>query len=523
MDHPGDHSPLWAGQERFRGAFLHSGIGMALVAPDGEFLDVNPALCRFLGYPESELLALDFQSITHPDDLHADLRHVREMLEGVAETYSMEKRYRRKDGRYVWCLLTVSLTRDPAGAPLFFISQVQDISGRKEAEERLRREADELARARDAAEAADRAKSEFLAMMSHEIRTPMNAVLGFSSLLKNTPLDGSQASHVDMIESSGERLLELINDILDLSKIEAGAVQVNLMPFDVRACIDEAFHVLHPAAQRRNLAYHCHIAEGVPASVVGDRLRTAQVLINLLGNAVKFTERGSVGLTADAARDERGRCLLRFLVEDTGPGIPPDALQRVFEPFFQSHSSATRRQGGCGLGLAISQKLVALLNGELHAENRPEGGCRFSVILPVIESGSPAPSRPAPRTGALNARILVVEDNEPNRRLCELQLRQIGCQVDHAPDGRSAVEKVLGGEIFDAVLMDMQLPEMDGCSATRAIRAAEPAGRRVPIIALTANAMPEDREQCLAAGMDDYLSKPIRVPVLAEVLRRWVG
>ncbi len=522
MVHDDGQSPLWAGQERFRGAFVHSGIGMALVSPEGEFLDVNPALCRFLGYSESELLALNFQSITHPEDLRADLQHVREMLDGEIETYSMEKRYRRKDGQFIWFQLTVSLTRDAAGVPLFFISQVQDISGRKEAEERLRREADELARARDAAEAADRAKSEFLAMMSHEIRTPMNAVLGFSSLLRNTPLDDSQASHVEMIESSGERLLDLINDILDLSKIEAGAVQVNLMPFDLRACIDEAFNVLQPAAQRRGLDYHCRIADSVPAAVVGDRLRLAQVLINLLGNAVKFTQHGSVRLSADAARDEHGRLLLRLSVEDTGPGIPPEALQRVFDPFFQSNSAPTRRQGGSGLGLTISQKLVALLQGRLHAENRSEGGCLFSVILPVIESAAPSDSHPAPRAGALNARILIVEDNEPNRRLCELQLQQIGCLVDHAPDGRAAVEKVLGGERYDAVLMDMQLPEMDGCDATRAIRAREPAGRRIPIIALTANAMPEDREQCLAAGMDDYLSKPIRVPVLAETLRRWI-
>jgi PAS domain S-box-containing protein len=627
---------LWRGQERFRGAFLHSGIGIALVSTEGKFLDVNPAFCRYVGYSEKELCAKDFQVLTHPDDLEGDLDQVTRMLAGEIETYSMEKRYRHKDGHLLWAFLSVSLVRDDEGHPVHFISQIQDVTERHRANEELRisRERLRLAtsaggigtwdydipsgtlewndaayaiygvdpgsfqpdrssalrfmhpedvestvsslreclldgskecrsefrivrpdgeirylriggeilrdsegrperfvgviidltpekRALDAARAADQAKSDFLAMMSHEIRTPMNGMLGFAALLRSAGLDELQRSYLDTIDASGQRLLEVIDDILDLSRIEAGSLPIEYAGFEVRACVRDVFELLRPSALKKELQYEMSIAPDVPLGMLSDRGRLAQILTNLLGNALKFTDHGFVRLDVSCDRADAGDYIWHFRVRDCGPGVPSEMLHRIFDPFFQASPSRLLRNNGSGLGLGISRHIAELLGGGIAVRNLEGGGAEFCATIRA-ESAEVAHIDPSGIAASLPAcAVLVAEDNDVNRRLCGLQLRRLGCEPEFACTGKEAVEMARRGK-FRAILMDVQLPELDGIDAARAIREEENNGHRVPIIAMTANAMPQDRAKCLQAGMDDYLSKPVRIEALGATLAKWL-
>lgn len=359
---------------------MHSGIGMTLVSLEGQFLDVNPTLCKFLGYSETELLEYDFQALTHPDDLRRDVENLKSLLAGEIETYSLEKRYRHKAGYYLWGMLTVSLVNGEDGRPMFFLSQIQDVTEARE-------HAEMLARARDAAERADQAKSRFLAMMSHEIRTPMNAVLGFTSLLRSTPLNDEQKDFLEIIESSGERLLGLINDVLDFSKIESGTITVKPAPMDVRDCVSEVFRLLKPTVSAKGLQYDLVVHREVPVGILSDRSRLTQILINILGNAVKFTDAGTVTFRVEAVPWEGRNWQWKFRVTDSGPGIASGMEEKIFQIFVQGDDGLARSHGGSGLGLAISQRLAALLDGEIKVGNVPGGGAEFCVCLiaPAIE------------------------------------------------------------------------------------------------------------------------------------------
>jgi len=356
-------------------------------------------------------------------------------------------------------------------------------------------------------------------------------VLGFVSMLKNTPLDSEQISYIETMESSGQGLLTLVNDILDLSKIESREIHVESSTFELRPFVRKIHQQLEAQAYNKELHYDFVVDYSVPKSIHSDPIRLGQILTNLLGNAVKFTEYGRVELCVSA----RPMGLYQknwewsFTVRDTGPGIPPEALPKLFQLFYQVDSSATRRHGGTGLGLAISQRLAKLLGGEIRVESLPEKGSEFTLVLlaprgqqvaALANLAPPKPIESSPQK-VLGKRILVVEDNPVNRKLCALQLKRLGCEAEFAETGFQAVEKVRIGQ-FDAVLMDMQLPDLDGCGATREIRREEKTGERLSIIALTANAMPEDRKKCLDAGMDDFLSKPLQYETLATTLSKWV-
>lgn len=392
----------------------------------------------------------------------------------------------------------------------------QDIARRTELEA-------ELIAARASAEAAASAKSSFLANMSHEIRTPMNGVLGFADLLLEADLPLDQHRHVQLIADSGRAMMRLLNDILDLSKIEAGQMQVVPEPVELRHALRNCFKLIRPAAEQKQLELCFDIAPELPAFVQLDGLRLRQIVLNLLGNAVKFTERGSVRFRARP--DPADPAMLDILVQDTGVGIARERLPAIFEEFVQAEQSTARRFGGTGLGLAISRQLAELMGGSLAVDSAPGNGTSFTLRLPLVAAA--APDRVVRASGAKLAparplHLLLAEDHDVNQELMKAMLGQLGHRVTIANDGSEALAAVLraraAGTPFDLVLMDMQMPVMDGVQSARAIRTA---GETLPILALTANAYADDVAACLAAGMQAHLAKPVQLADLASAIARW--
>jgi signal transduction histidine kinase/CheY-like chemotaxis protein len=444
----------------------------------------------------------------------------RRCLDGAIEVNEADL-FVRADGSHQWLSWRLQPWHTASGAIGGIVMFTEDITRRKQLEQ-------SLAQARDQALESSRMKSAFLANMSHEIRTPMNGVLGMADLLMDSELSEEQRQMGRVIQNSARSLLTIIDDILDFSKIEAGKLAVEEHEFDLAEQVDQALALLAPRAQARNLYLNSEFPAPLPPRLIGDPTRLQQVLVNLLGNAIKFTEKGGVVLALrPRPASGPGRYAFRIEVRDTGIGISAEQRARLFQPFTQADDSMTRRYGGTGLGLAISRQLLELMNGRIGMESDAGRGSLFWFELDLPEATRPAtPVAAAGATGTASrpaqARLLVAEDNEANQLVIGLMLDKLGLDYDIVGDGLEVLEYLSRGT-YAAVLMDCQMPGLDGYDATRRIRAGGAGAdrRQIPIFALTAHAMARDKEKCLEAGMDDYLPKPVRLEALQKVLARF--
>ena len=497
--------------------FEYNGTGNLIVSAERIILKVNRQLCELYGYDESELLGQSVR-ILHLDQAHYEAWAPNFIKARDGKTHlQADYPLKRKDGGLVWSFLTGVRLQMPDGTT-GVVWSIIDITDRKQAEQAL-------VAARDAAESASRAKSEFLANMSHEIRTPMNGVIGMSHLLRTTELTPEQEQYLDSIESSSNSLITLISDILDLSRIEAGKMVLEQTDFSLRRCIEDLlgsqlFHI-----RQKNFTVRTDIADTIPALLRGDQLRTRQILLNLLGNAIKFTEQGFIAISARLVSRNGSRALVQLCIADTGIGMAPELLERIFAPFEQADNSTTRRYGGSGLGLAICRRLADLMGGRIWAESREGVGSTFHIELPfeIPEQQEPQQRNAAtahdPQQEDRTLSILLAEDNPVNAQFIVKVLGRMGHTVTAVENGRQALD-LLSRQPYDCILMDIQMPVMGGDQATRIIRQQEEeTGGHIPIIALTAHAMHDEREQLLRQGFDAHVAKPVDVALLLAELR----
>lgn len=455
-----------------------------------------------------------WRSMLHPEDRDRIERELEVHL-GKADRFSLRFRIVRPDEKVRHMHSEAIIQRDDSGAPVRVVGIERD-----ESREILLRRS--LLTAKERAEAANLAKSEFLALMSHEIRTPMNAVLGFCELLEGTPLSGEQTEFLSAIRSGGQSLLQIIDSLLEYSRLEAGRFDVAREPVNLAGLLEETFRLLSPLAASKQLEYRIELAPGLPSLISSDSFALKRIVTNLLGNAIKFTQAGSVVLRGVPAPDS-SEVDLRIEVEDTGVGLDESTLPRIFEPFSQGDSIYSRKQSGTGLGLAVAQRMAHALGGKLSAHPQPAGGSRFVFEFPALAhteaAATPDHKQAPPAPRALGLKVLVVEDNPANQKLAELFLKRLGCSCITAPGGSEALEALQSAH-FDVVLMDIQMPGMDGWETTRRIRAVEAQSKApaLPIYAITAHAGDEDFQHCLDVGMNGRLVKPFTLDAFAKLL-----
>jgi PAS domain S-box-containing protein len=493
---------------------------------DGRCTYASPSVQQVLGTEAGLLLGQHMDTTIHPAD-REEMRAFHELLAGGTVDRGVRSYRVERPGSSapeMWIEAHAGLVRHAdSGEPCEIIASLRDVTGRKLLEL-------ELEAARDRAEAAARAKSSFLANMSHEIRTPMNGVLGFADLLLHSDIQPELRHYAQLIADSGKAMMRLLNDILDLSKIEAGQMQVSPEAIDLRHVLGSCKKLVQPAASQKGLQLDIDIDESIPGWVLLDGLRLRQIILNLLSNAVKFTPAGVVRLHAEIGSDDKGR-LITISVEDTGIGIPADRQTAVFDQFTQAEESTVKRYGGTGLGLAISKQLASLMGGSLDFASTEGLGSTFRLRLPLFATTAveyAVADQDSGYTAARPLRVLLAEDHDVNQELLTEMLSRLGHHTTVAEDGLQALNAVVAldradAAAYDLVLMDMQMPVMDGLEAARRIRAAGITPERLPILALTANAYADDIAACLAAGMQAHVAKPVELTNLSVAIRKWTN
>lgn len=489
----------------------------------------NERWAGICGYKLDELSPTSFQTwgnLVHPEDLVRCRALLEQHFRGELAAYSTVFRMRHKAERWVWVRVSGRLiSRTHSGKPLMMYGTHTDITEEKLREEELEETNRKLQEASARAEAASRAKGEFLANMSHEIRTPLNAIIGMSELLEHDPSGPGAHEYIETIRTSGDALLAVISDVLDFSKIEANQLKLERLPVLLRPCVESVINIISISAANKGLAVRFTIADDVPSAIIGDITRLRQILVNLLSNAVKFTQAGEVLVSLSMCGHSGEAPWLRISVRDTGIGIPSSQLESIFNSFSQVDASTTRRYGGTGLGLAISQRLVKLMNGHIRVESEIGKGSDFQFEIPV-ETATPQDERTleASPSGSEEGfaakwplRILVAEDNLVNQRLVGLMLKRLGYDPRFASNGLEVIDSIKSAPC-DLILLDVQMPEMDGIEVAREICRIYQKPDRPKMVALTANALDGDREICLAAGMDGYLSKPVRSAQIIQAI-----
>lgn len=517
--------------------------GIAVFDMDSNLILANNALVRILGFSRDEdaQRSLNYFSelmeLTLPDGEvvpPADWPAAQVLRGQTIKEYELHASRRDTGQCWIFCFNGAPVLNEQ-GEQILAVVATTDITERKRLERELHRAYNRLANsleaeqnAKEAAEAANHAKSAFLATMSHEIRTPLNGLIGFTGLLLDSPLTDEQHRFAELVRQSGEALLHLMNDFLDFSKIEAGHLELEPVAFEPKQVVDQALDLVRVPAGTKGLALRCRV--DAPQHVRGDAGRLRQILLNLLGNAVKFTLKGHISLNCHLlpAPDDH-TALLQFTVSDTGIGIEPATQGKLFQPFIQADASTTRRFGGTGLGLAICKRLAVTMGGSIALHSRPGHGSTFTLTLPFerLPEDSLKPEAvsvlPAPLDhNSPGGRVLVAEDNPVSQLMAAEMLKRLGFRADVVGNGEEAV-KALQSLPYDLVLMDCEMPVMSGLDATRAIRAQELTQARIPVIAMTASALKGDRERCLEAGMDDFLPKPVRLSDLRKKLAEWLG
>lgn len=524
-DGGGSPAPRLAPQhESLLGALLSSTPDLIYFKDSGgRFIQISRSLCGMLKVPEPQDAVgktdFDFYSVRYAKRAQeAELR----IMETGESLVGFEEKETRTDGTEVWVSTTKVPLRGENGAIVGIMGISRDITDRKKAEE--------------AALQANESRLVFLASMSHEIRTPLNGIIGFSNLLVETPLNQEQKEFAECIQTSSESLLSIVNEVLDFSKIEAGRIELECVGFPLRETVRQCLKLVSLQAEKKGLDLNLSVDPLCPEIVRGDVTRVRQILLNLLTNAIKFTAKGSVTIEIFPGNAPAAETV-KFRVRDTGIGIDPVGIKKIFDPFTQADASTTRRYGGTGLGLSISRKLVTLMGGEFHVESAPGKGSTFEFEVPLAaEPASSVSAECLPGTGSEGVenhtpddtaqpanqfplRILLADDSPPNLKLCTVVLERLGYRADVAGSGSEALRAV-HARLYDVVLMDVRMPEADGIAATIAIRKEVPKAHQPWIIALTADSTNETRKRCMEAGMDDFLTKPMRTAALVAALRR---
>jgi two-component system sensor histidine kinase/response regulator len=509
---------LREGDERFRIAFESAPLGIFLSALDGRFLRVNSRFCDLLGYTADELLQRTWMDLTHADDLALTLAQEQQLLAGGKVCAALEKRFRHKQGGFIPVQSKSSLIAPSPGAAAYFVSHVADITEPK-------RIVAELNRAKEAAEAANKAKSEFLAHMSHEIRTPMNGIIGMTGIALQTDLSADQREYLTAVRSSADALLAIINDVLDFSRIEANALIIEPRKFNLEDEVGGALKALSTAADQKGLELSCFVSPQIPATVIADPARLTQVMINLVGNAVKFTATGEVRVRLELEPGTASPVTLHCSIADTGIGIPLEKQQTIFDPFTQADSSMTRRYGVSGLGLPISARLVQLMGGRLWLESETGSGSTFHFTVPVgIATGSlDSPPDSSPLAGM---RVLIVDDNRTSRQTLEVTLHHCHAIPTSVPSAQEALAAMgaaeQAGHPFQVLLVDCHMPDMNGFMLVEAIRRSTFQPMAATIM-LASGGQIEDGRRCRELGIAAYLTKPVMHTQLQETMVRALG